>query len=141
MLLFPSALVVFFAVAATALPFYPDSSLCVSACDRSVGQVNFDDDLDCDGLYAKSIFACAAVYCTQHEIESGFPVVNKSCHQAGLSLPPYARTTEATTLISKADIDQDFSSIVVPDRQFHALAYKTEVGHLGQDVPIGASLR
>lgn len=122
-----------------AFNYIDHNQYCVSACATAVGKVTFESDTktnDCSGLYVDSLFDCAAVYCTQPEIQPGLNEENKTCISSGTPMPSYevqmaTVTTDdlrnLTRFTSKSVKKVNYTLAVVPDQSYFDLSFETTV--------------
>lgn len=118
---------------------YSKAWLCAAGCRRAVDKTVFDVPKavknKCHPLYAQSLFACIAQYCTRHQTKVGLPSINETyCSSHGSPLPPYDFTaahqllSDNVTWVSYPAVRHgNYTTQVVPDQNFYQLAYDTEV--------------
>lgn len=114
----------------------PKHTDCVLACRRALVQFNFQEAgkpvRGCTGLYADSIFTCAATYCTYHEQNVGFAELNATyCVPNGKPMPPKPEDVPISNIpqvtYTEAKESINVSAVVVPDDYLFQVAYGSEV--------------
>ena len=92
-------------------------------------------DICSNELFAKSVFYCAAVYCSDVEIRHGLHEARRECDEEDLYLPDFENvvlpvdlsTIQRVSLAGTKNLKKGLNHPVMPDRRFFDVARHTVV--------------
>lgn len=108
---------------------------CFYGCNSDLYQISFKGGADActNELFYKFNFYCAAVYCTDAEVDAGVSLFNSSCRYA---LPSFDSIVSSVDLEgfgqisyeeTPATFDKPLNYVVIPDRAFWEIGRRTTV--------------